>query len=188
MATKVYGESEITKVRPQSIEEENLSIPLQNKIKGINLSESKTASGTYVDFDIPEGVKRVTVMFLGLSTSGTAYIQTKIGSNSIIEESGYTEVACRLQDSTAVSIGSLSSSGFTYRYSAATNVLHGVTYLNYMGDSIWIFNGFATNTYTYQMCNITGTKSTSDLNVLRITTSNGTDTFDGGSINISWEF
>jgi len=36
----------------------------------INLGEAKTATGTFVDFMIPEGVKRITVMFDGVSTNG----------------------------------------------------------------------------------------------------------------------
>ena len=68
---------------------------------------------------------------------------------------------------------------------AATGIDTTMTIVNLTGN-IWIFNG---NTYIASAIHdYAGSKSLSDvLTQVRITTVNGTDTFDAGSINILYE-
>jgi len=53
-----------------------------------------TVSGTSVDFTgIPSWVKRITVMFIGVSTSGTSNILVQLGDSGGVETTGYVSQA-----------------------------------------------------------------------------------------------
>ena len=143
-----------------------------------------TTSGTYIDFTgIPSWAKRVTVMFNGVSTSGTAQLMVQIGSGSI-STSGYTSSAT-------------DNGGITNFSGNAFGVLKA-------GNAGWIFSGHCTitavggNAYVQSgvlASNGTQTASTSGgivalsgvMDRIRITTTNGTDTFDAGSVNVLYE-
>ena len=54
------------------------------------LGTSKSATGTSVEFaGIPSGVKRITVMLNGVSTSSTSPMQIQLGDSGGYETSGY---------------------------------------------------------------------------------------------------
>lgn len=146
-----------------------------------------STSGTSIDFtSIPSYVKRITVMFNGVSTNGSSYIRIQIGSGSI-DATGYT--------STNGTIGSASVSGATGAsggwelISSASSTIAGTCTILLLGSNTWVFNSL-TSIIVSTNTNITaGTKSalSGTLNRVRITTVNGTDTFDAGSINILYE-
>jgi len=141
-----------------------------------------STSGTSIDFtSIPSWVKRITVMFNGVSTSGTAFIWVQIGSGSV-ETSGYNSV---FQGSTS---SGTATASFVVGSSAAADVRCGTVVLSTMGSNLWVASsviGITSATLTQQGG---GAKTTSGvLDRIRITTSNGTDTFDAGSINILYE-
>jgi hypothetical protein len=156
----------------------------------IQTATAVTASGTSIDFtSIPSWVKRITVMFSGVSTSGTSNMLVQIGDSGGIENTGYTSVASYNTGST----GSISS---TAGYIATngidgTSIFNGNCYLNLLNASTntWCLNGNLSWTVTFTgLFNFAGSKSLSaTLDRLRITTVNGTDTFDAGSINILYE-
>lgn len=61
---------------------------------GIQRGTAVTASGTQVNFtDIPNWVKRITVMFNGVSTNGTSLMQVQVGTSGGVVSSGYTSTA-----------------------------------------------------------------------------------------------
>jgi len=141
-----------------------------------------STSGTSIDFtSIPSWVKRITVMFNGVSTSGTAFIWVQIGSGSV-ETSGYNSV---FQGSTS---SGTATASFVVGSSAAADVRCGTVVLSTTGSNLWVASsviGITSATLTQQGG---GAKTTSGvLDRIRITTSNGTDTFDAGSINILYE-
>jgi len=141
-----------------------------------------STSGTSIDFtSIPSWVKRITVMLNGVSTSGTAFIWVQIGSGSV-ETSGYNSV---FQGSTS---SGTATASFVVGSSAAADVRCGTVVLSTMGSNLWVASsviGITSATLTQQGG---GAKTTSGvLDRIRITTSNGTDTFDAGSINILYE-
>jgi hypothetical protein len=146
-----------------------------------------TTSGTSIDFtSIPSWVKRITVMFSGVSTNGTSNILIQIGSGSVTT-SGYTSGGTYTSNSstftaytTGIGINTAIGSG---------TAIHGSIVLSLINNSsnVWIGNGVlgdtAGSTYTSG-----GSKTLSGtLDRVRITTVNGTDTFDAGSINIMYE-
>jgi hypothetical protein len=141
-----------------------------------------TTSGTSVDFTgIPSWVKKITVMFNGVSTSGTSFPMVQLGNSGGIETTSYNSVV-------ASSAGNVNSSaGFIISNShAATDLCHGSMFItNLSGNSWTISGGFMTgNAYR----GVSGSKTLSDtLDRIRITTVNGTNTFDAGSVNILLE-
>jgi hypothetical protein len=139
---------------------------------------------TAVDFtSIPSWVKRVTVMFNGVSTNGSSNLCLQIGAGSITS-SGYTSSASSSTNGAPTSTSSFILTAFV---SAATSQ-SGHAVLTSLGSNTWVQSGisaFSNGTYT----NLSGgnVALSGALDRVRITTVGGTDTFDAGSINILYE-
>jgi len=142
-----------------------------------------STSGTSITFSsIPSWVKRITVMFAGLSTSGTSPVRLQIGGGSV-ETTGYTST------STVMGIANGTSTGGFDRYqTAAADITSGWYVLTLIGSNLWVCTAqYALSTASNPGW-ITGNKTTANaLDRVVITTVNGTDTFDAGSINILYE-
>jgi len=142
-----------------------------------------TTSGTAITFTgIPAGTKRITIMYSGISTNGTSPIQVQIGSGSI-DTSGYNGTYWFSGGG-----GGTFTTGFGIKSSAATDTFYGHTVLTHMGSNLWAASGVVGILAT----GITGTTGATRqlagaLDRLRLTTVNGTDTFDAGSVNIMYE-
>jgi hypothetical protein len=156
-----------------------------------NIIKSGTAvastSGTSIDFTgIPSWVKRITVMFNGVSTNGTSLPQIQIGSGSV-DTTGYVSVV----SSFGAGVAANSTTGLLANAAGnAAYVLTGLVTISALGSNLWI--GSTVTTTDPASGNFTnsgaGRKTLSGtLDRLRITTVNGTDTFDAGSINILYE-
>ena len=146
-----------------------------------------STSGTSIDFtSIPSWVKRITVMFQGVSTNGTSNYQVQIGAGSVTT-SGYLGANSQLATSSLST--SNATSGFLFiNGSGATNVFHGNLYLTLLGSNVWTMNGMVAESDTTRMQIVAGSIALGGtLDRVRITTVNGTDTFDAGSINILYE-
>ena len=137
---------------------------------------------------IPSWVDRVTVMFSGVSTSGTSNIQLQIGPSGGVETSGYTGYVSRL--ASASNPTAVFSGGFLATEStAAANTYSGSFVFTLVSSNQWICNGQITGTNaTFLTTIVVGAKTLSGaLDRIRITTVGGSDTFDAGSINILYE-
>ena len=154
----------------------------------LTLATAQTASGTSVDFTgIPSWVKRITVMFRGVSTSSTSDILIRLGTSSGVTTTGYATYGLRT-GSTAVTSGANSTVGFAVVATAAANVYSGSVIFSALGGDIWTGFGLLADSAGGNGYIITGGISlAATLDRVRITTVNGTDTFDGGTINISFE-
>lgn len=163
---------------------------LTNKTINGGALQSGTAvastSGTSIDFtSIPSWVKRITVMFSGVSTSGTSLIQVQIGAGSVVT-TGYISNAYYPN---GPSTSGLITSGFVQTatiISAASTQQGFSTFVNF-GSNIWICNGLVTDDAGRTNYNAGSKTLSGTLDRIRITTVNGTDTFDAGSINILYE-
>lgn len=157
----------------------------------ISPASTGTVSGTItvvgVDFlNIPTGVKRITVMFNGVSVSGTSVIQVQIGSGSITT-TGYVSAASILSNTT---VSSSVTSGFALlQQNAATYAHSGHAVITNISSNIWVQSGVFSNSNTAAFTSTSGGNISlgGTLDRIRITTVNGTDTFDAGSINILYE-
>lgn len=147
-----------------------------------------STSGTSIDFTgIPNWVKRITVMLNGVSTNGTANIWLQIGAGSI-ETTGYTTNAGRVSGASCTTFASISTAFIVSSTSAATDTQNGTLILSTLGSNAWTFTGTCLNPNGPMVHYLAGVKTASGtLDRVRVTTSNGTDTFDAGSINILYE-
>lgn len=157
--------------------------------KNIVLGTAVTLTNqTAVDFTgIPATAKRITVMFNGVSTSGASNPLVQLGAGGVTT-TGYVATSSRLQDSTPVSVTN-STAGFPIASTSAANILNGAVQFSKQAGNVWVAQGAlaATSVATFYFT-ASGVVSLSDtLTTVRITTVNGTDQFDAGTINISWE-
>lgn len=144
-----------------------------------------STSGTSIDFtSIPSWVKRITVMFQGVSTSGTSSVQVQLGAGSVTT-SGY------VSQSTFSGSGSATSSvtsGLHFHGGSAATARNGAMVIMLLGSNSWSATSISGQpadsgvVYGGGSITLSGT-----LDRVRITTVNGTDTFDAGSINILYE-
>jgi len=143
-----------------------------------------TTSGTQINFTgIPSWAKKITVMFNGVSTNGTSVKLIQIGSGSITT-SGYTAYSLSLNSSGGTGMTN-STAGFPYNSNAAVDVNFGLMTLILINSNTWVSNHTIIQSAS-QILNGAGASSalSGALDRVRITTVNGTDTFDAGSINI----
>lgn len=146
-----------------------------------------STSGTSIDFTgIPSWVRRITVMFSGVSTNGTSNIQVQIGSGSVTT-TGYTSFVVQTGFASAqVS----STTGFVVNGTAASINRFGSMVIQNITSNTWVSThsaSFNDGTGTYISLGNGGLALSGTLDRVRITTVNGTDTFDAGSINILYE-
>jgi hypothetical protein len=152
-----------------------------------------TTSGTFKDFTgIPSWAKRITVMLIGVSTSGTNAIIVQLGTGATptYTTSGYigygTNSASASNTVTSVTTGlpfsGISVAANTY---TATNTITNYGTNNWMGVAICpggstiVGNGTGYGSGYIALGAV--------LTAVRITTVGGTDTFDAGSVNILYE-
>lgn len=149
-----------------------------------------STSGTSIDFtSIPSWVKRITVMFDEVSTSGTSPLQIQLGDSGGFETSSYSGVSFTASsgtDQVAMTSGFLLTVSTTYTPAAGVN--SGAYHLSLMGSNKWVIHGGLGQPAGPRGFISSGVKTLSaTLDRIRVTTVNGTDTFDAGSINILYE-
>lgn len=146
-----------------------------------------STSGTSITFTgIPSWAKRVTLLLNGVSLSGTAYLLVQVGSGSTTT-TGYVGQYAYTGASTGAGNP---TNGWGIQRGAAADIgsctmticlLSGNTYIS--AHSGGIFNGSG----SFMTCGGGTVTLGGVLDRVVITTSNGTDTFDAGSINILYE-
>ena len=151
-----------------------------------------STSGTSIDFTgIPSWVKKITVMFNGVSTNGSTHKIIRLGSAGSIKTTGYVASSAFCQINASITGGVLDTTGFPI-FSATITAAHNglITFVN-QGNNIWVASGVTdygmSGTITCSVLSSGKVELSSTLDSIRITTANGTDTFDAGSINIMYE-
>jgi len=146
-----------------------------------------STSGTSITFSsIPAWVKRITVMFQGVSTNSTNPIQVQIGSGSITT-SGYNSSSSSLGSG----VGTTSSTvGFVMYAVAAANTNSGQMIITTLGGNVWVASHSIKNATTSTCVgggDVTLAGTLDQLRIVGSTTGSPTDTFDAGSVNILYE-
>ena len=151
-----------------------------------------TASGTAFDFTgIPSWVRRITVMFSGLSTNGTSSPQIQIGTSGGVQATGYLMTTVVL--STGTPTAANATTGFVVSPTGNWNssvAVGGAAVFSLLDSSTgtWVCVGSLGRSDAATQWQFFGSKALSGtLDRVRITTVNGTDTFDAGTINILYE-
>jgi len=140
-----------------------------------------STSGSAIDFlSIPSWVKRITILFNGVSFTGTNWLTVQAGTAGGIASTGYVSGA---------NVG-ITTGGATDRFvlnstSAATDTRQGIATLCHMGGNVWAFSSVtAWNSGSSTGAGVVTLGGTLDrVRILPF----GADTFDAGSINIMYE-
>jgi len=140
-----------------------------------------TTSGNAVNFtSIPSTVKRISVLFRGISLSGTDDLIIQLGTSGGLVVSGYASL------SHYGGAGASSTSGFIVFGAGTTNIVSGIMTIAHMGSNVYV----SSHSCKYNTAN--GVFGGGDvalggtLDRLTITTT-GSNTFDAGSVNIMYE-
>jgi hypothetical protein len=144
-------------------------------------------SQTSVDFtSIPSWVKRITVMFSGVSTTGSAPI-IQLGAGSVTT-TGYVSAFMDVNGNNLCGVGS-STIGINFsgrNLAGASNSYNGSLIITALGSNIWTATGASSSAGVGYSGGGSITLS-GTLDRIRLTTVNGTDTFDAGTVNILYE-
>jgi hypothetical protein len=157
--------------------------------KIVSGTAQNSTSGTSIDFTgIPSWVKRVTVMFNGVSTNGASQQLVQLGSSSGVQSTGYLSQWGLFRASVALTESS--TAGFGIWNSASTSLRYTHMIFTVVSGNVWVssHSGGASDSGFFNTITGGGSVTLSGtLDRVRITTVNGTDTFDAGSINILYE-
>jgi hypothetical protein len=166
----------------------------ENPLKGLIVEgtpvDTDTSATSYDFTSIPSGVKSITVSLSGVSTNGTSNIQIQIGDGGGIEVSGYDGVSTNIGQAVGTS-AIASATGFGINSASAAWMSVGSIVLTRQNFNIflWAAAGDVASSGTSRLSSTAGTKALSaELDRVRLTTVNGTDTFDAGQVNIQYQF
>jgi hypothetical protein len=147
---------------------------------------AQTALGTFVDFTgIPSWVKRITVMFNGISTNGTSNLIVQLGTAGGIETTSYSGGVSIITGGVAVSASSIGFLATQQR--GAADISTGSMIISNVSGNVWLQQSVVANNSGHINTGAGGKTLSNTLTQVRITTVNGTDAFDAGTINIMYE-
>ena len=146
-----------------------------------------TTSGATKDFaSIPAGVNRITVVFNGVSLSGTDNLLVQLGDSGGIENTGYVSTSGQTVSGASGDVNN-STAGFIMNMGNAARLFSGHMLLTRIDGNTWI-SSHAGKAETTRAVSGGGDKTLSaTLDTVRIAAS-GANTFDAGSANIFYEF
>lgn len=148
---------------------------------------AQNAAGTAVDFTgIPPWVKRVTVAFSGVSQSGSSVHAIQLGSGTF-QTYGYVSNATSTNNG-----GGSIGAGSTTRFVLSGNTTgvyeaSGLAVLTLVSGTTWVMSSVRNASQSQSETGAGTVTLGGTLDRIRITTVNGTDTFDAGTINILYE-
>ena len=149
------------------------------------MTAQNSTSGTSIDFTgIPAWAKKITVMFAGVSTSGTSPYIVQLGDSGGIENTTYVGWNWN-QNGTESLTPSTGICLFLNPTAASTHT--GTCNINNLNGNTWQSTGIAIGTVGYSSTGAGSKTLPGTLDRIRITTVNGTDTFDAGQINVLYE-
>lgn len=146
-----------------------------------------TTSGATISFTgIPSWARRITILLSGVSTVAAGIPAIRAGSGSY-EASGYSGVTSKIGATTVDSGASAATSWDLINSSASTYVYSGQVVITKLTGNLYVISG----SYTYSGATnavVNGTKTfAGTIDRVQLIMSTGTDTFNGGTMNIMWE-
>jgi hypothetical protein len=149
-----------------------------------------STSGTSIDFtSIPSWVKRITVMLDSVSLNGSANPVVQIGDSGGVETTGYTSILTSVTTTNNTTRGTIATAYFQLQFNGSASFTQtGSIVLQNINGNTWIASGLFYAVGGVACDAAAGGKTLSGvLDRIRVTTTNGTDTFDAGTINILYE-
>lgn len=181
MATVIDGTTGVSQVQNAVVSPSKLTQPLTMA------TALATTSGTSADYlSIPSWVNRITMSLNAVSTNGASNPQVQLGSSAGFAVSGYNSRSVALQNA-ATPASTSALTGFVIYSGTSANSLSGHVVLTRVSGNLWVcsHNANTPPDVTFLGSGIVTLPGTLDR--VRLTTVNGTDTFDAGSINILLE-
>lgn len=150
-------------------------------------TQQATTSGTFKEFTgIPSWARRITVALWFVSTNGATNILVQLGTGGAPTTSGYSGYCVFSWASGIVPVSS--TAGIPIFNNAASYSHFGQLTFTNVGGNAWLASGqFVTGGTQGAIVSGGVIELAGVLNYLRIVTANGTDAFDGGAVNITWE-
>jgi len=147
-----------------------------------------TTSGSSVEFtSIPTWVKRVTVMFNGVSLNGADAFLVQIGPSGGVATTGYTSTAGIVTNNAGGSVGNYTT-GFAIFNTAAGDTFRGSMTISLMDASSYLYVSNHSGMLSTTQINGGGGNVTLSGLLTRVKILNtGSSTFDAGSVNILYE-
>ncbi len=111
-----------------------------NGASGVLVSATAQAStsGTSIDFtSIPSWVKRITVMFSGVSTNGSSGILIQFGDSGGIENTGYVSGSVAITNGAVGTLATSTAGIVVVTALAAADTFHGNVMVGTLGTNIW---------------------------------------------------
>ena len=153
-------------------------------------TKQATTSGTNIDFTgIPSWVKRITLMFQGVSSNGSSRWVVRLGTAGGVAATGYLGAGA-YAGGTNICGGENNTTGFAILNGGAAQIMHGAMTLSLLDSSTntWVASGtFGDSSQAYCFFSGGSTALSGACTTVRLTTANGTDAFDAGSVNIIYE-
>ena len=147
-----------------------------------------SASGTSVDFTgIPSWVKRITVMFNGISSAAATNTWVQIGTAAGVVTTGYTGNRAYILNTGVQGNGPYTAALIEIPRNTAASATTGTVTITNISGNTWIAVMVSAETSALASMASGSITLSGTLDRVRVTTSNGTDTFDAGTINILYE-
>ncbi len=146
-----------------------------------------STSGTSIDFTgLPSWVKRITLIFNEVSTSGSAgtVVQLGTGATPTYTNTGYVSTSVGAAPSPGASNY---TNGFGIRNDTAAYVMSGNMVLTNISGNIWISSHITKVSTIVSPVGGGSVTLGAVLTAVRFASANGSDTFDAGSVNIMYE-
>jgi hypothetical protein len=150
-----------------------------------------STSGTSIDYTgLPSWIKRITVQFQGVSTNGSSVIQVQLGTGGTptYTTTGYLGSSLASTSGSAPLINLFTSGMAIGADGTASFTKHGTLVITNISGNNWVGNGNGANSEVARVWTCGSSIALgAALTAVRITTVNGTDTFDAGTVNILYE-
>jgi len=145
-----------------------------------------STSGTSIDFtSIPSWVKRITLLMNQVSTNGSSVFRLQLGTSSGVTTSGYYG---NVVDSGGTTRGTYTDGFSLALYGNASYTFNGTIFIQNISSNVWMVMGTIGPSAADAGGTVCGGISlAATLDRVRLTTVNGTDTFDNGNVNILYE-
>jgi hypothetical protein len=148
-------------------------------------------TATSMEFtSLPSWVKRITMSFQALKSNGGSQYLIQLGTGGSYVVTGYAGAYLYSNGASGAASPTSLTTGFQIFHDTATNIRTGMFTLALLSSSsnTWVASGFTGDTNTgYFMYTASTISLAGAADRVRFTTSNGTDQFTAGSINIQYE-
>jgi hypothetical protein len=165
--------------------------PLTGNVTGsaITSGTSVTASGTSVDFtSVPTWAQRISLVLSGCSTGGSSVLVAQLGTSSGFIATGYLSYYGTFR--TSASTSGSSSIGFGMAGNSANDIRYLIMTIVKISGNQWVAShsgGLFNGSDNFALSGGGNVTLSGTLDRIRLTTTNGTDTFDAGLVNIVYE-